>query len=573
MKSQGKESSVRHSRYPLALLLPLTGLTTFRSVPLTLTLPSHVHLAYLTLGLSLHTTYSLPVNQDENYRAYKFFSIIDFDNAGSIDRPKLFKLLFGDYVNTFTSVFTHQDTGVNFGLDFDNQICIQQLEEGSPASQLPTLVERLRLVRVNDTLVGPLGGGVDALRTVRATIKRIRRGKVTFEFLEPMMTITSFTCHIDFEIYGYGLHTLVLPLGAVYDLDRICETIRELLSDHESYPMRDLGIAIDVKRKQVFFYTLSGFPHFRLLFASGPNSDFSARFILGFAAEDLPFAQYHYGHNMASDLNLRLTKDECNLLVDDLFAKYDKDDSGDFSFEEFRDFYIQLLDSEEGLKLLRRYTKYRFKYLIRKGWWDVEVEKGAAKSAHKVARREKNKWVVEDQQARTAGQLFVASDGIVRHARSPSADYYTRNLLRNTASPLTLAILDGRADRLAESGFMDDERRRPPLQVADRRKGKGKDAAGKLLPGEMASMATPHPPLVPAPLPYPSHPLFFSLSTHLSTLFYISSPRHFSPIIFFLHLLPLSLPPSLPSSLPSSPPLLSPPLSPPLSSAHQRLPQ
>jgi len=115
------------------------------------------------------------------------------------------------------------------------------------------------------------------------------------------------------------------------------------------------------QRKQVFFYTLAGNPHFRLLFDTGPNSDFSARFVLGFPSEDTPFKQYHFGHNMTSDIGLHLRREECELLVTDLFQKFDNDDSGDLSFEEFRDFYLQLLDTEAGLKLLRRYTKYRFK--------------------------------------------------------------------------------------------------------------------------------------------------------------------------------------------------------------------
>jgi hypothetical protein len=132
-------------------------------------------------------------SQDENYRAYKFFSIIDFDNAGSIDRRKLFKLLFGDYVNTFTSSFTHQDTGVYFGLDEEDQVCITALEDGSPASLLPTLVVKLRLLRVNTLQVPPLGGGISAVRAVRAAITKVRRGKVTFEFLEPLMSISPFS--------------------------------------------------------------------------------------------------------------------------------------------------------------------------------------------------------------------------------------------------------------------------------------------------------------------------------------------------------------------------------------------
>ena len=155
-------------------------------------------------------------SQDENYRAYKFFSIVDFDNAGSINPRKLFKLLFGDFINTFTAVFTHQDTGVVWGLDEDDQVCIAQLEDGSPASLLPTLVDKLRLLRVNNLKVPPLGGGVTAIRTVRAAIKQIRRGKVIFEFLEPSLTISPFCRYIDIEVEGLEeLQTVELPVGTI----------------------------------------------------------------------------------------------------------------------------------------------------------------------------------------------------------------------------------------------------------------------------------------------------------------------------------------------------------------------
>ena len=234
-------------------------------------------------------------SQDENYRAYKFFSIVDFDNAGSINPRKLFKLLFGDYINTFTAVFTHQDTGVVWGLDEEDQVCIAHLEEGSPASQLPTLVDKLRLLRINNLKVPPLGGSVSAIRAVRAAIKQIRRGKVIFEFLEPSLTISPFSRYIDIEVEGLDemqtvdlpvgatpppslslntyLHTLLsllfsfdhvtsrstaqpfltnthsfvlftIATGAVYDLDRFAADVRQLFLDHPEPALHNIGMVI-----------------------------------------------------------------------------------------------------------------------------------------------------------------------------------------------------------------------------------------------------------------------------------------------------------------------------------------
>ena len=154
-----------------------------------------------------------------------------------------------------------------------------------------------------------------------------------------------------------------------------------------------------------------------------------------------------------------------------------------FSFEEFRDFYIQLLDTEEGLTLLRRYTKYRFKYLLRRVWWDTEVTKETQKSNKKAARRLLNRVIFGEQAERNEDKLMIMSDGRVRKQRPLSPTYFTRNRLRNPSSPLTLAILDGRHDRLHDSGFLEDEANyhhgTAELQIQDGRK---RVKEGKLKP-------------------------------------------------------------------------------------------
>ena len=135
------------------------------------------------------------------------------------------------------------------------------------------------------------------------------------------------------------------------------------------------------------------------------------------------------------------------------------------------------------MTLLRRYTKYRFKYLIRREWWDVQVAKETLKSNKKTNRRLLNRVIFGQQAERNEDKLMIMSDGRARIQRPLSPTYFTRNRLRNPSSPLTLAILDGRRDRLEASGFLEDEANyhhsTGELQIQDGRK---RIKEGKLKP-------------------------------------------------------------------------------------------
>ena len=47
--------------------------------------------------------------------------------------------------------------------------------------------------------------------------------------------------------------------------------------------------------------------------------------------------------------------------MNELFEKFDEDKSGNFEYEEFRDFFIRFLDTEESIQLLRDYAQYKFR--------------------------------------------------------------------------------------------------------------------------------------------------------------------------------------------------------------------
>lgn len=286
---------------------------------------------------------------------------------GSINSTKLFKLLFGDFVNTFACEFLHSDSGIVFGLDYEKKIVIESLEELSPSSEFSILTNGLRLLKINDENILDFGFGFLALKKVRKIITKINKNKIKFEFLEPTLSITKFSNILDIEIDN-KIYSLKLPVGAVYDMNRFALQIQENLN-RRNYPLSSINFNMSQKKKQVHISVNENDMPFRLLFASGPNSQCSVRFIFGFSAEDLPYSFSHHGHCMTIELNLRLSEDESHILVNELFLKFDQDRSNDLNFEEFRAFYVKLLDNDECLDLLRRFAKYQFRNIIQAEFW------------------------------------------------------------------------------------------------------------------------------------------------------------------------------------------------------------
>lgn len=110
-------------------------------------------------------------------------------------------------------------------------------------------------------------------------------------------------------------------------------------------------------------YFLFSFPLNFLSLFQGPNSSFSVKYLFGYTNNDTDLSYIHVGANMSINLNLNLSESECHILVNELFLKFDNDLSGDLNFEEFRNFYLKLLDSEECIDLLVRFAQYRFRDL------------------------------------------------------------------------------------------------------------------------------------------------------------------------------------------------------------------
>jgi hypothetical protein len=50
-----------------------------------------------------------------------------------------------------------------------------------------------------------------------------------------------------------------------------------------------------------------------------------------------------------------------DILMEELFGRFDADGSGEFQFEEFRDFFTKLLANDDCLNTLRSYASHRFR--------------------------------------------------------------------------------------------------------------------------------------------------------------------------------------------------------------------
>lgn len=334
---------------------------------------------------------------------------MDIDGGGSISLRELNRVMMGDMQRYVTCEFKHPDTGIIFGVDEEQCVMITSIEPDSMASKYPFLIPRMRLHRINSNFyVKPYDAR--ALQAVYQQLLRLHDEPVALEFYEPIIVLNKFSCMLDLEVNN-EVFSVSLPVGAVYNHHLFCEKIMELM--RQSSPMLQfIELKFIPNRRQVIF--LSDVAEFRLLFATGPNYRRSCRYALGFSAEDLPYANEHQGQPMLMDLRLGLAAEQMDVLMKELFTLYDEDGSGEFEFEEFRDFYIQYLDTEESLDRLRYYAQFRFRDIER----ETYVKKLQNERTNKLQRREvlkvKYARVMQEQRNRLLEDSYVDKYGLRR---------------------------------------------------------------------------------------------------------------------------------------------------------------
>jgi len=349
---------------------------------------------------------------EENYRAYKLFSIMDTNAGGSITLREIKRVLTGDTDTTLTARFDHPDTGILWMLDSDSCVAIDRCEQFSPASGNPFLIHGLRIVGINELPIPQ--GDPNAFTILYNEILRLHDEPCVLEFVEPPIIISQFSCMLDIEVGG-NEYSVELPIGAHYNLENFVEyATKALLKCHSSF--RWLKFSIDVECRQVSFSS-DKFP-FRLLFSSGTNNPRSCRYALGFANEDTPILQRHDGQKMLIDLNLGISREMLEVLLNELFVSFDRDGSGEFEFEEFRNFYVYFLDKPESLTKLRAYAQYRFR--------DIEKEREANQklvvklelAERKRLTRDRNIAKRIAQKAKGLKNSYVGEDGVRRRIRA-----------------------------------------------------------------------------------------------------------------------------------------------------------
>lgn len=393
----------------------------------------------LDLNESFRTKYTV----EQNYRAYKLFSIMDVDGGGSITLREVNRVLMGESTRFFTVRFDHPDVGITWGVDHENSVVITTIEHNSPASQVASLIIGLKLTSINDRPV--LQNGKLSLHDAVLFLLQLHSDPVEFEFLEPTLIITPFTCYLDLRVESL-VFSVVLPVGAVYDLEYFKHIIRsKLVEAHPSFKWMRVGV---IQRRRQIYFKCDKFK-FELLFATGPNNQRSCRFALGFSAEDYPSSHTHAGQPMAIDLKLGISPDEMEILMKELFEKFDKDGSGEFEFEEFRDFYVKFLDSEESLTLLKKFAQYRFRDIELEKWWYQKQEERQRRIARYEELKVKNAPIFKVQRQRFKDESDVGIDHVRRrvYKERPENMKMVRSkkrkhqeLTKKKASPMLLSI-------------------------------------------------------------------------------------------------------------------------------------
>ena len=346
---------------------------------------------------------------------------MDVDNGGSVSLRELKRVLMGDMIRTLFVNFDHPDSGIAWTTDDENFVVIKEIDPISPAVHEPSLIKSLRLKSVNGIEIPPSSG---SLQRWYQLIIEIHNEPITLEFFEPIIIITDFSNALDVEMHGV-LCEAKLPVGAVYNVEKFEKDVREVLDTSHPF-LKWLKFTVERRGRQVIF-DCKRLP-FRLLFGSGPSSHLSCRYALGFSSEDTEEAHVHAGQPMLIDLNLGVTSEETEVLLEELFVKFDKDGSGEFEFEEFRDFYVKVLDTDESRDLLRRFARYRFRDLEKEAWWKAKMEEKRRRAARRKALREKNAALVAQQKATFMANSVVGEDNVRRRILTKEKEHELRRL-------------------------------------------------------------------------------------------------------------------------------------------------
>ena len=125
--------------------------------------------------------------QEENFRAYKLFSMMDVDGGGTISLRELKRVLMGDDDRYVTCDFTHPDTGIVWRLDEEDCVCIDSIEQDSSAMLFPFLITRMRIHRINRQKIHLYDPS--QLQALYQILLQLGSTPVEIEFVEPIICL------------------------------------------------------------------------------------------------------------------------------------------------------------------------------------------------------------------------------------------------------------------------------------------------------------------------------------------------------------------------------------------------
>ena len=357
-------------------------------------------------------------SEEENMRAYRLFQIMDIDGSGNVDLREIKRVLMSDMERIMEDSFDHADCGIIWGLDEQNCVVIKSVEKFSPATKRRYLLPGLRLKTINDKEI-PLNGGKKSLDLVHKMILRTGpEDPLNMIYYEPLFILSPYTNVIDIEVEG-EMFSAEIEVGAIYEHELFEERVKEaLVKCHKSFKFVD--VSVERKHLRVIFHS-DVYP-FKLLFQTGKNFQKSCRYAIGFTDEDYGPAYHHEGADMLMSLELGIDEESVDLLINELFSQFDDDGSGEFEFEEFRSFYLQLLDSEESMQRLRDYAAYRFRDQELEEAMEILKQEEVRKRERRVETRRRNQAVKEKQKLKDLANSYIDEMGVRRRLNARATE-------------------------------------------------------------------------------------------------------------------------------------------------------
>ena len=342
-------------------------------------------------------------------RAYRLFNVIDVDQSGNVDLREIKRYMMSDIERLMEDSFDHPDCGIVWGLDEQHAVVIDHIEERSPAAKKVQLLPGLRLKSINGVEI-PHKSGKAGLSKLHRVLLKVHDEPLFMVYYEPLFLFTPFSNIIDVEVEGERF-IVDIQVGAIHEYETFEKRVKEaFIRAHASFKY----VVVEVERKNTQVIIRSDIFPFKLLFHSGRSFQRSARYAMGFGDDDYGPSYEHRGAAMKANINLEVDEKSLNVLVDELFSLFDADGSGEFEFEEFRSFYLQLLDGEEAHQKLRDYTAYRFRDQEHEKKMLQLQEEDRVKRERRIQTRLRNDSIKAKQKEKDLANSYVDENGVRR---------------------------------------------------------------------------------------------------------------------------------------------------------------